>query len=264
MSAGDEQSGEKGLDDAVREFAEKLQRAYREPDRTKIPIRDPLIETWHRHSIALRSVAEFAFEIGVETDIVDRFASIAAAFDGLTMGLHPPLFKPNSPGGGRKNDQSDIWAVRACVVAALECYMRSGLANEGAAHLIAEKVDSDETYRHLLNIARSGSTLESAMLNWHKLLKAGAAGTGIGVKVFQSLIEEINLNAKGSSGEPAKEQYGEWGLEYLRKAATYAAILIPKRDGNPPVIFKRPRETRESVPKPGPRGSKANNKRRKR
>jgi hypothetical protein len=157
---------------ASQTLLESVEKAYREKDQAERPVYDPQTASWFRHSIALRSVCDFLASIGAGQEIIDNIASISAGFYDLTMGLHPPMFRPISPGGGRKVDQSDIWAARAAAVIALLCFVASGTTDESkAARLIAEIVDGDENYRPLLRVVRSGSALESAILNWRKLLK---------------------------------------------------------------------------------------------
>jgi hypothetical protein len=224
-----------------------LEKSYQTKDEAKSPVADAQNAARLRHSLALRGLADFLISIGAGHDIIDNVASISAAFYDLTLGLNPPLFKPNSVGGGRKNDQSDIWAARAAVVIALRSFVASGISSESkAAHLIAEIVNGDPTYKPLLRLARSGSALESAILNWHQLLEADSAERRPGVLAYRKLEEDWKLKILAVGGEPTKEQYRDWALAYLREAAQYASIVQIKRDGKNPVIHKRTRMKRGS------------------
>jgi hypothetical protein len=98
-------NGPKGIDPiaaATQALVKELRKAYREKDRAKRPVHDPQIESRLRHSIALRSTCDFLATIRAGQDVVDNIASISAAFYDLTIGLHPPLFRPISPGGGAR------------------------------------------------------------------------------------------------------------------------------------------------------------------
>ena len=231
MGGGDKAAQEEGVHRAVQRLLENLRRAYREPDQAKRPIGDPLIASWLRHSIAQRNVSEFLRNIGAEQDLADQFASISAAFYDLTTGRHPQLFKPHSPGGGRKRDPSDVWAGRTSVVMALICFIASGTADEhAAARLIAKIVDGDERYMPVLRLVRSGAAFESAILNWHKLLRKGK-GASIGVPVFRSLASDLLSHVLAAGGAPAKSNtaIGQCNI-YAERRITRAPSKRAKRN----------------------------------
>jgi hypothetical protein len=226
---------------------ESLEEAYREKDQAKSPIHDPRNAIRFRHSIALRSMTDFLAILGAGQDILDNVASISSALYDVAIGLHPPLFKPHSTAGGRKKDRFEIWVTRAPVVIALRSFVASGISSESkAARLIAEIVKGDANYTPLLRLARSGSALESAILNWHRLLEADSAQPGPGVLVYRKLEHDWRLKISAVGEEPTKEQYRDWALAYLREAAKYASIVQIKRDGKNPTIHARSRMKRGS------------------
>jgi len=255
MSASGEPSGAEGLDDSVRALVENLRRVYREPDRAKRPIYDAQIASQNRHSLALLSISQFLSSVGLEPDLVDQITSISAAFYDSARGLHPTVFKAHSPGGGRKNDNTDVWAARAVVVIALICFVASGTKDEKtAAHLIAGIVTGDENYRPLLRLVRPGAALESAILNWRNVLSHRKGRIDIRYGVFRWNAEVLKLRVLAVGGAPTKEQYRDWALEYLRKAAEYVNHFSSKMRWQPACNFQASAGDTRTCGKTGPRG----------
>jgi hypothetical protein len=111
----------------------------------------------------LTDTARFLKGLGADEIIWKRFYHTALALDDLKHGVvSPPLRAADVC--NRKSDNSAIWAVRAKVAVAIECFLQSGMSRKKIATILSRQ-------RSLEPLLRRGTDLKTAPFNWRDTLR---------------------------------------------------------------------------------------------
>jgi hypothetical protein len=182
---------------------------------------DPVTDLQNRYAVALVRIAEFVERSGIGDDIGHHFAQLAEAFYDLHRGRQVEVLTPKTP-ANRPPTSTDVWAVRACAVCAVEWFMRSGLTLTGAIERVAKE--------HDLGPALDGAVppkprqvslkLQSSLKTWRDTIKLGRAAD-VAHGIYQRNSAQI-----ASCEEWLPQQLEAHGYNVLETAVAGARRLI--------------------------------------
>jgi hypothetical protein len=188
-------------------LANDLRFVFRVPVKPTAP---PIVTLQSQYMIALVSVAKFLRRCGVGDDIARKFVELADAIGGLRNGVVTDPVRP-AIAGGRGPDLHTIWALRADVCIALECFVRAGQGRDDAAGEIAERYP---VFERLKRNARS--SLKSSILSWRKHINKADVPDGDQILAHEREFLEARHSLPG-------EEIRAVGEDLLRQAAQITA-----------------------------------------
>jgi hypothetical protein len=148
-----------------------------------------------------------------------RLSNLAWMLDQLKDGVVHPVVEPQKRSG--KFDRADVWRARAYVIAAAECYIRSGHTRESAAAAIA-KPYLKPLMRQRVGRKKKTGTLPDAIISWHRQFQQRTANS-----LVQLTVETLLLPLSEKHHSP--EQMISAGKYYLSVAKALAqSIILPR------------------------------------
>jgi hypothetical protein len=161
-----------------------------------------------RYVVALTAIANFLKRSGVDEDIAQKFAELAAAVYDLRLGAVADFLRP-AVVGGRGPDGLAVWTCRKYVVIGLECILRSGkMKKQKAVEHIVEKYPIFDRLKR-----NPDASLPTSILKWRQTLLKGRKGDDVPVPL-EIFFEPLDL--------PSDEMFAR-GERALAKAAEEAA-----------------------------------------
>jgi hypothetical protein len=185
-----------------------------------------------RYSLALAHLAAFTNAIGLDRAIGSDLIRLAIALHELEQGTVHPVLKPVAA-ANRPIKSSDVWHVRALVVASYE-FLRAGGLNQPAA--LAHIRGEEKALAGVLSGGRDGpASLHTSLFEWRKALKKGQVASWLARRTYEE-VDEMVAAAKdpailatapeGKGREDLSVMFQDAGRRALQSAVIAASKLI--------------------------------------
>jgi len=178
---------------------------------------DPVTALQTRYGAALVLIAKFIERSGIGADIAEHFARLASAILDLKDGREQAEFLKPKTVKYRAPLATDLWAVRAYAVCAVEWFKRSGLRLPEAYARVAQKRDLARAQDR----GRRVGSLKSSLKTWRDAIRMGRADP-VACRIWQQNNAHIEIS-KELRWSP--QQVEVRGADILKTAAAEAQKL---------------------------------------